>query len=65
MDGTIIKVKSKSKYPKDHNDWVFWHDDLKQTIKEYSKTHSIVIFTNQKGISMSKTSKESITLKIE
>ena len=48
LDNTIITTKSKLKFPKDENDWVFI-DDMVSTINAL-KDHLIVIFTNQKGI---------------
>jgi DNA 3'-phosphatase len=52
MDGTIIKTKSGSKFAKNAEDWIFWHEKVKSKLQEYhSQQYSIVIFTNQKGIS--------------
>jgi len=48
LDNTIITTKSKLKFPKDENDWVFM-DDMVSIINAL-KDHLIVIFTNQKGI---------------
>ena len=66
MDDTIIKVKSSAKFAKDENDWVFLYENIIVTLKRYYEDdYSIVIFTNQKGISAGKTKKEHITKKIE
>jgi histidinol phosphatase-like enzyme len=37
MDGTIIKTKSGSKFGKNAEDWIFWHDKVKSKILEYHK----------------------------
>jgi bifunctional polynucleotide phosphatase/kinase len=56
MDDTLIKVKGKGKFPKDENDWIFLNDQVMPKLKRYSDNdYSIIIFTNQKGISMGKT----------
>ena len=66
MDDTLIKVKSKAKFAKDQYDWEFWHDKVPSKIKAYhDQGFSIILFTNQKGISLGKTKLEHITEKIE
>ena len=64
MDGTIIKTKSGKAFPKDKNDWVFLFDEIPNKINELSKTHTIIIFSNQMGISTGKTSEEDIIHKV-
>lgn len=55
LDYTLIKPKSNRKFPKDENDWIFLFGKItKNKLIEISKSHRIVIFTNQKGISMGK-----------
>lgn len=55
LDYTLIKPKSNRRFPKDENDWKFlFGKDTKEKLIEVSKTHRIVIFTNQKGISKGK-----------
>ena len=48
LDNTIITTKSKLKFPKDENDWVFI-DDIVSKINSLNN-YLIVIFTNQKGL---------------
>ncbi len=28
MDDTIIRVKSGAKFPKNADDWIFWHESV-------------------------------------
>ena len=66
MDDTLIKTKSGAKFPKDSNDWVFWHEKIIPKLKEwYEKGYKIVIFTNQNGISKGHTTENEIKKKIE
>jgi len=47
MDGTLIKVKSGKKFPKDKDDWIFYDEKVKEKLKEYYEMdYAIVIFTN-------------------
>jgi len=48
LDNTIITTKSKLKFPKNENDWVFI-DDIVSKINSLNN-YLIVIFTNQKGL---------------
>ena len=48
LDNTIITTKSKLKFPKDENDWVFM-DDIVSKINALNN-YLIVIFTNQKNL---------------
>ena len=48
LDNTIINTKRKLKFPKDENDWIFI-DDIVSKINTLTN-HTIVLFTNQKGI---------------
>jgi bifunctional polynucleotide phosphatase/kinase len=64
MDGTIIKTKSGKVFPKDKNDWVFLLDDIPHKLNEISKTKTIIIFSNQMGISTGKTKEEDIIFKV-
>lgn len=55
LDYTIIKPKSNRKFPKDEFDWkLLFGKVTKKKLINISKTHRIVIFTNQKGISKGK-----------
>jgi DNA 3'-phosphatase len=52
LDGTLIKTKSKKKFPVNSNDWVFAFDKniIIEKIKEYSDTnYTIIIISNQAG----------------
>lgn len=51
LDGTLIKVKSKSKFPKDENDWEFYNDTvIKKLTEYYKKDYCLIIISNQGGI---------------
>lgn len=67
MDDTLIKVKSNAKFAQDANDWVYWHETkITDKLKELSSQgYKIVIFTNQNGITLGKTSASAIKTKIE
>ena len=56
LDYTLIKPKSKYKFPRDANDWkLLYGDKTKEYLtKLVNNEYSIVIFTNQKGISKKK-----------
>lgn len=55
LDYTLIKPKSKKKFPKDKDDWEFLFDKVKSYFKTLvDNDYSIIIFTNQKGISKGK-----------
>eukprot|EP01066_Platyproteum_vivax_P012996 Platyproteum_vivax@DN5914_c0_g1_i7.p1 len=66
MDQTLINVKGTSKFPKDRNDWVLWDEKIPQVMKKFQKDgFKIVIFTNQKGVTVGKTTLEAILGKID
>jgi bifunctional polynucleotide phosphatase/kinase len=66
LDNTLIRTKSGNKFPLDGNDYEYAFDNVKEKIDELiNNGYKIVIFTNQKGISMNKVSKEDIINKIE
>jgi bifunctional polynucleotide phosphatase/kinase len=66
MDDTLIRVKSGAKFPKDSNDWVFWHEKVPLKLKELADDgYKLVIFTNQNGITMGHTSAKDIQTKIQ
>lgn len=52
FDGTIVKVKSGTKFPRDGNDWVLFDKRLPEAINKYKNTHRFVIFSNQMGVSL-------------
>lgn len=47
FDWTIVKPKNGRTFPKDENDWEFLRNNTKDIIKNYAKTHDLVIFTTQ------------------
>ena len=50
LDDTIIKPKSGKKFAQDKDDWIFLFENVPLKIRELSKTHNIIIFTNQAGL---------------
>ena len=64
MDYTIIKPKSNRRFPKDKDDWKFIFNSQKMLQKK-SKKYSIIIISNQLGISKGKTTVEDIKYKIK
>jgi bifunctional polynucleotide phosphatase/kinase len=68
LDGTLIITKSKSKFPKNENDWKlnFGKDIIKNKLLSLIKDNfSIIIISNQNGISKGKQNKEEWKTKIE
>ena len=67
MDGTLITVKSGSKFPTSSSDWKFLYSEkVVEKVKEYNENgYGIVIITNQHGIGLGKAKKQDITDKIE
>jgi len=68
MDDTLISIKSSNKFPVNSDDWILLFDKNKmvEKLNSYlSEGYKIVIFTNQKGISLGKTKENDITKKIE
>lgn len=54
LDETLIKTKSGNIFPKDENDWVFLYDNVPNILQEfYNDGFSIIIVTNQYGLSSS------------
>lgn len=47
FDWTIIKPKNGKEFPKNKDDWEFLRNNTKDIIKNYAKTHDLVIFTSQ------------------
>lgn len=65
FDGTIVKVKSKAKFPKDGNDWLLLDKKLPDLIRKYENSHRFVIFSNQMGVSLGNMPFENIKNRIE
>lgn len=63
LDWTIIKTKSGNVFPTSKNDWQFLFEEIPEKLKSLSD-YTIVIFSNQMGISKGKVKKEDILYKI-
>ena len=63
MDNTIIKTKSGKRFPINKNDWTWLFDNVPNILKNISKTHTIIIFTNQNGLAKGKTNLEDLKFK--
>ena len=64
LDYTLIKTKSKKLFPIDKNDWEFLYENVPSKIKQlYDDNFTIVIITNQMGISKVKLIKKIFSLK--
>jgi bifunctional polynucleotide phosphatase/kinase len=55
LDSTLIVTKSGKKFPIDSEDWKWFSPNVVDIIKSFSKTHNIIIFTNQKTIGSNET----------
>ena len=56
LDYTLIRPKSNRKFPKDKDDWKFVHDKIPEILRQViNKKYYLVIFTNQKGLKLTKT----------
>ena len=64
MDNTIISTKSGKRFPKSMDDWKFIFDS-KVKLNMIAKKHSIIIITNQLGITKNKTKIEDIEGKLD
>ncbi|ODN99428.1 polynucleotide kinase 3'-phosphatase [Cryptococcus wingfieldii CBS 7118] len=48
LDGTLIKPKSGAKFPKDREDWQWWHPSVPERLKkEYEEGKHLVVISNQ------------------
>ena len=64
LDSTIIKTKSGRVFPLDKNDWIFWNECVPKKLDEISKSHNVIIFSNQMGLSKKKLLEEDLLYKI-
>ncbi|XP_025191378.1 uncharacterized protein F21D5.5-like [Melanaphis sacchari] len=65
LDGTLIVTKSGKVFPVDENDWQIYSPEVITSISKLSDDgYKIVIFTNQGGISKSKTNFLTFKIKI-
>ncbi|XP_074594868.1 polynucleotide kinase 3'-phosphatase [Brevipalpus obovatus] len=51
FDGTLVKVKSGAKFPRDGSDWLLFNNKIPSLIQKFGETHRFVIFSNQMGVS--------------
>jgi bifunctional polynucleotide phosphatase/kinase len=51
LDSTLIKTKSNKIFPIDENDWIFISEKIPTLLKNISKTHHVIIITNQLKLS--------------
>ena len=64
MDNTIISTKSGKRFPKSMDDWKFIFES-KTKLNKIAKKNSIIIITNQLGITKNKTKIEDIEGKLD
>ena len=51
LDGTLIRTKSKRRFPKDKYDWILMNERVKSKLKGlYEDGYTIIVFTNQKNL---------------
>ena len=51
LDGTLIRTKSKRRFPKDKHDWTLINNRVKsKLLRLYEDNYTIVVFTNQKNL---------------
>ena len=66
LDYTLIKTKSGKLFPIDKNDWDFLYDSIpSKLLSLYQNDYSIVVITNQMGISKGKVKKSDFEFKIK
>jgi len=66
MDSTLIEVKSGAKFPKNHEDWIWWHENVPKKLADLHKNgYRLIIFTNQGGIEKQHTKLDDIKRKCE
>lgn len=66
MDGTLIKTKSGSRFPKTSEDWVINFPDIKPKLnKLLEENYKLVIFTNQAALKSDQVRNKEFKFKIE
>jgi len=66
LDGTLIETKSGVRFAKTATDWMFKFPCIKNKLRKlYQAKYSIVIFTNQAGISCNRTNPNVLFKKIQ
>lgn len=63
LDGTLIKTLSGKKFPIDENDWTWLYESIPYALQRISSDFIIVIFSNQLGVSMGKTTESQLRKK--
>ncbi len=59
LDDTLVKTKSNKTHGQDENDWLIYDDSVSDKLNQYVKDgYTLVMVTNQKGISTKKTNPE-------
>jgi bifunctional polynucleotide phosphatase/kinase len=65
LDYTLIKTKSGKTFPVNKNDWTWLYTETPKKLEElYNDNYSIIIISNQLGISLGKTNIEDFKFKI-
>lgn len=64
LDYTLIKTKSGKLFPVDYSDWQFLYNNIPSKLKDLSKEYTIIILSNQLGISKGKVDKDKFISKI-
>ncbi|CCG84736.1 protein of unknown function [Taphrina deformans PYCC 5710] len=58
LDGTLIRTKSGTRFPRDETDWTFFDRSVSSKLRDLSNAgHLIVIFSNQAGLKFSDSAK--------
>lgn len=66
LDGTLINTKSGRTFPINVDDWKLFNDNIIPVLKQLTeKNYSIVIITNQLGVSKNKITVDELQQKIE
>ncbi len=66
LDGTLINTKSGRTFPIDVNDWKLFNINVKPVLKQLvEKNYSIIIITNQLGVSKNKITVDELQQKID
>lgn len=61
FDFTLVKTKSKKKFPIDSDDWLPWDDNILNKLKSLVKNnYKLVIFSNQNGVGSGKIEKQMV-----
>ena len=65
MDSTLIVPKSNARFPRHRGDWRWLHPEVPLKLRAlYGAGYKLLVFTNQRGISLGQTTEAAITGKI-